>query len=186
MRITYFLICCLLSIECFSQDPGFINSALQKLPSRDGNPVIDKLGIRFKDSYNNYTRLMQESSWGFSTVAIKQNTVVLGNGVEIEKNDYFFMIKTIYDYSVATNTRATVKFITDSAGAVVKYQTPYDRAALKTPRTANGVTNSSSSKMEFCQYYIWTERKGKKTTSMNTLYDVLEDKELFIHEDLHK
>lgn len=201
MKIVFTIALISISAAAISQDPfggrfnedasesiDFITQALEKLPiSKDGFKPIDKMEQRFRDIYEEYKRLLkpEENFSVYNRIIIKENTVQLRKGVEMNKADYLYMVQQIFEYSQATQTLVKISFLTDSTGATIRYQTPYDRVAQIPPKIANNLTNLAAANMEICQYYIWCERNGKKTSDVN-LYDILADQAITIQERIKK
>ncbi len=84
-----------------------------------------------------------------------------------EKQKYFekFM-QDITDNYKKQGKFAVVKLATNEEGAIIKFQTIFEKVRNNLPRQADNPTNNCTVKLAPGQYYIWSERKGKPTSDL--------------------
>ena len=84
-----------------------------------------------------------------------------------EKQKYFeeFM-QEITDNYKKNGKFASVKLATKEEGAIIKFQTIFEKVRKNDPRQADNPTNNCNVKLAPGQYYIWSERKGKPTSDL--------------------
>lgn len=84
-----------------------------------------------------------------------------------EKQEYFEgFLQNITDNYKQYGKFATVKFTTATDGAVIKFQTVFEKIKKVTPRQADNPTNTCVVQLAPGQYYVWSERKGKITSDI--------------------
>ena len=61
---------------------------------------------------------------------------------------------------------AKVKLMTDREGAIIKFQTIFEKLKMVPPRQADNPTNKCEVQLAPGQYFIWSERSGKATSDI--------------------
>jgi hypothetical protein len=78
----------------------------------------------------------------------------------------------VYTAAKAVNEKSHVTFLTEKAGATVRYQTLKDAQKKNEPKIADQSTNCTQD-VTPAGYYIWTERHGKATSQKHE-WDIIE------------
>jgi hypothetical protein len=101
-----------------------------------------------------------------------------------EKQNYFeLFLQKITDNYKKLQTFANLKFITNTSGAIIKFQTVLEKTVNIPPRQADNPTNNCQVKLAPGQYYIWAEREGKITSdSLRKVYIKLDTSAITINE----
>lgn len=173
LAFTLFSLCLLIN-PAISQDFAFIEEQAKNL-QQVNKAGWEKMPNSFKKRYDKYLTIMNQAGsirgpeltvlLGADSVQLFDKDLETQYKTTLKTKDYVALLEALNKLAEKSDLpKVMVQFRTEKEGGVVKYLSPYAKASNQKPKEANGLTNTCSASMQRCQYYVWVERGGKKSS----------------------